>query len=93
VLLFIAGDFRRGRRRPARPSDDIPVQPLLDLLSFWVLLAAGCFCIALSGFSVMVPLTLHVRLNREMTAGLALLPLAGIACIERSLRFWRRLRN
>ena len=92
MLLFIAGDFFRRRRKPLRPTDEVPLRPLVDFVSFWVLLSIGAFSTAIVGFVLYASTRLALHLDRAMTAGLVVLSIIAIVCIERALHFWWRIR-
>ena len=94
MLFFIAGDFLRRRRRTVpRASDEVPLQPLIDFVAFWVLLSIGAFCAAIDAFVVLGGSTFGISLDRTMVGGVIALAVVAFVCIERALHFWWRIRR
>lgn len=93
VLLFIAGDFLRRRRRLRRPTDEVPVRPMVDFVAFWMLLSIGAFSAAIAGFAIWAAAAMSFRLDRLMIGGVVVLALAAVVCIERAFVFWWRIRG
>lgn len=83
MLLFVAGDFFRRHRRLRRPTDDVPLSPLLDFVRFWILLALGTFAFAAA---VLYAVAFQVG------ATVAVLAVAGAVCVRLAFIFWWRIR-
>ena len=92
VLFFVAGDFFGRRRKQPRPTDEVPLRPLVDFVAFWVLLSIGAFAAAVVGFALYASTRLTLHLDRMMTVGLAALGVVAIVCLERAMHFWWRMR-
>lgn len=82
MILFVVGPFFR-RRRPRRAQDEMPMQPLIEVLLFWAFFGIGALCGSMA-------IALFV-------AGLALPGVAGgavsLGCLAASVAMWRRLRQ
>lgn len=92
MLLFVAGEFFQRRRRPPRPTDDVPVEPMLALLAFWSLLGLGGFCGASAAFVVFAGLALGFQVDGWVIAAVVVLTVASVICFERAVVLWRKVR-
>lgn len=90
MLLFVPADFFRRRRRPPRPSDDVPTKEFFDLLAFWALLGIGTFCAALAVFAAVAVFAFGVDVDWRIFLTLGV---TAVVCIERAFFFWWRMRE
>lgn len=89
MLLFVPADFFRRRKRPPRPTDDVPTREFFDLLAFWALLGGGAFCAAVAIFAIVAVVALDMPIDLRIVAALAVV---AVVCIERAFVFWWRMR-
>lgn len=93
MLLLITGDFFQRRRRNAKryAQDELPVGPLIEVLSLWILLTAGGFLGATACAAFYVTAVLDFPLGPVgLWCAVALGTLSPI-CFWRALIIWYRL--
>jgi hypothetical protein len=90
MLLFVSADFFRRRRRPPRPTDDVPTREFFNLLAFWALLAIGSFCAAVAVFAGIAVVSFDVAVDYRILIALAV---CAVVCINRAFVYWWRMRG
>jgi hypothetical protein len=87
MLLFVIGNFRPNRRRRPRPAtDEIPTEPLLHALLFWMLFGVGALAgaVALTGAVISDGDRFTIWTTAAATATCG-------ACFAGAWLMWRRL--
>jgi len=93
VVLLIPGDFfqRRRRHTPRYAQDELPVGPLIEVLSLWILLTAGGFLGAAAFSAIYVTAVLDFPLGfAGVSCAIAMGALCPV-CFWRALVIWHRL--
>jgi hypothetical protein len=95
VLLFVVGHFfeRRPRRR-GYARDEMPLEPLVDVMVFWVLFVSGCFFAALAGAAVVATRAMGTQLDPEVVIAASVIGVLSPVCTGFSLRYlWKMTRR
>ncbi|HKO02469.1 MAG TPA: hypothetical protein VJ032_12280 [Thermoanaerobaculia bacterium] len=90
MLLLLVADFFR-RRRPRRARDEMPVQPLLDVLALWGFLSMGGLMGSIGATAIVAHAFGAVTLDRLTFAAAALLVMCAAICLWRAVILWFRL--
>jgi len=81
MILFVVGPFFR-RRRPRRAQDEMPMQPLVEVLLFWTFFGIGALCGSMA-------IALFVAgLTWAGAAGAAI----SLGCLGGAVAMWKKLR-
>jgi hypothetical protein len=93
VILLIPGVYFHRRRspQPRYAQDELPVGPLIEVLSLWILLTAGGFLGAAACAAVYVVSILEFPLGPSALWGVAAMGALSPVCFWRALVIWRRL--
>jgi hypothetical protein len=93
VLLLITGGFIQRRRRiaPRYAQDELPVGPLIEVLSLWILLTTGGFLGAAACAALYFTIVLDFPLaSAGICCAIAMAVLSPL-CFWRALIVWYRL--
>ncbi len=91
MMLFVIGGFFRRRRGPRYSRDEMPIDPLIEVLLFWFLFGLGALfgSAALASAFAMTQFGLD-RDAQSIAMALIFVALAGV-CFWRSVVIWRRM--
>jgi hypothetical protein len=89
--LFVVTEYFRRRRRPRRARDEMPVQPLLDVLALWAMLSMGSLMASISATALAAYFAGAVAFDGKTIAFLVVLGATAIALLTRAVRLWFRL--
>lgn len=95
MILFVVGPFfdRRPRRR-GYARDSMPLEPLVEVMMFWVLFVTGCLFAALAGAAAIAGGLLDVPLGTDVIVTAYVMGLLAPFFLWRSFRFlWKLTRN
>jgi hypothetical protein len=91
MLLLIVGGFFRHPRAPRYAQDELPLGPLIDVFSLWMLLTAGGFFGAAAFATGLLMTVADLPLGTAgVVAAVAMAALSPV-CFWRALLVWYRL--
>lgn len=91
VPLVISDYFRRGNRKRGVARDELPTEPIVEIVWFWVLLVFGALFV---NFALMILLVVALGMYPfDATAKFfaAITGLTGPACLWGAMLFWWKL--
>ena len=92
MLFFVVADFFRRRRRPrGYARDELPTEPLLSVLTLWLLVFfGGCFA-AVAISAVVATAMYDIDLDRLSVVVSIVLALLSPVCLSWAVVVWRKL--
>ncbi|HEX8154792.1 MAG TPA: hypothetical protein VF698_16790 [Thermoanaerobaculia bacterium] len=93
MLPFVAGDYFRRKRKPRRPTDDVPSEPIFQLVAFWVLLVYGSLFAALAIVGGIAALFFGVEFDRVPTVLMIAFGAISPVLLWGAMRFWFRMKG
>jgi hypothetical protein len=92
MLLLIVGDFfQRRPRGPRYAQDELPVGPLIDVFSLWILLTVGGFLGAAAFGTAYLMTVADLPLGLAGVMAASAMALLSPVCFWRALLVWYRL--
>ena len=93
MLPFVIGDYFRRRRRPRRPTDDVPSEPIFELVAFWMLLVYGSLFAALAIVGGIAALFFGVEFDRLPTVLMIVFAFVSPLLLRGAMIFWFRMKR
>lgn len=90
-MFFIATPSFRRRFRPRRPSDTIPVRPLVDVMLYWFCTAFGGLFGGIGAVAFLASAIEGVRFERDELWVIGVMTALAPALFVIAIRSWRRL--
>ena len=91
MILFIATPSFRRRFRPRRPSDTIPMRPLVDVMLYWICTAFGGLFGSIGAVAFLASAIEGVRFERDELWVIGVMTALAPALFVIAIRSWRKL--
>lgn len=91
MIFFIATPSFRRRLRPRRPTDTIPVRPLIDVMLYWFCSAFGGLFGSIGAVAFLASAIEGVRFERDEMWVIGVMSALAPPLFVIAIRCWRRL--
>lgn len=93
MICFIVTPQYRHHFRPPRPTDEIPVRPLVDVLLYWFCSVFGGLFGAIAAMSLVVRAVEHVAFDRIEVLTIGSMALLAPLLFVVAYRSWKKLNH
>ena len=93
MIGFIVTPQYRNHFRPPRPTDEIPVRPLVDVLLYWFCSVFGGLFGSIAAMSLVVRAVEHVAFDRIELLTIGTMAVVAPFLFAIAYRSWRRLNH